>query len=357
MRRPSVENLAPATPEHVVSSQSSTLEPTDNDEVVVLESSPGRPGTSKAVRVDPGSVRRLDSFYFRGAPMRITAANNLPPASEDAVSEGQRTPVSETAGDLQHMGISPPPKPQAADFGDIVKQYRWRGEEENSNASDSEDSFNKKRPLDATSPDRRKRPAVDPPRPRRGRLLRGARPGSRAAPSSTASTSASPEPQPRAQARARRVAVEVVDSGSESDAATTEGSIRRSFANIDPHIMQLFNHGTSAELMEKTGATAAEAEAVIGLRPFEDVDDIEQSMRKNRGVRLALFNQHRDALLGHMEVENVIVQCSGMFAQLQEALEKAGVKRNENAIEVATDSMTQPQMVNGQFQLKHYQLE
>ncbi|KAJ2841637.1 hypothetical protein IWW36_006192, partial [Coemansia brasiliensis] len=49
--RKTFQSLAPATPEHISSSQSSTLEPTDTDDLVILESSPGRPGTSKAAHI------------------------------------------------------------------------------------------------------------------------------------------------------------------------------------------------------------------------------------------------------------------------------------------------------------------
>ncbi|KAJ2772774.1 DNA-dependent ATPase fun30 [Coemansia nantahalensis] len=294
MRKPSVESLAPATPEHVVSSQSSTLEPTDTDEVVVLESSPARPGTSKAVRVGPGSVQRLSSFFFRGAPppppplpLHIATADQL--ASEDEAEaapgggEGQRTPVSEAAGDLQQMGISPPRKLHGSDFGDIVRQFRWRDDDDDGSAG-SDSAASRKRARETLSPDRRKRPAADPPRARpRGRLLRGAR------------------PEPR--------------------------------------------------------ATAAEAEAVAGLRPFGSADEIEATMRKTRGVRLALYNQYRDTLLGHMEVESVLGQCAGMCAQLQGALDAAGIRQTETGITAAADTMVQPRMVNERFQLKHYQLE
>ncbi|KAJ2808032.1 DNA-dependent ATPase fun30 [Coemansia helicoidea] len=368
MRKPSVESLAPATPEHVVSSQSSTLEPTDTDEVVVLESSPARPGTSKAVRVGPGSVQRLSSFFFRGAPppppplpLHIATADQL--ASEDEAEaapgggEGQRTPVSEAAGDLQQMGISPPRKLHGSDFGDIVRQFRWRDDDDDGSAG-SDSAASRKRARETLSPDRRKRPAADPPRARpRGRLLRGARPEPRAGPPSRASTSASPEPSAPAAAAAAAEVIEVEDYGSDSKAGAAEEPSSREFEDIDPHIMQLFNHGSSAELMEKTGATAAEAEAVAGLRPFGSADEIEATMRKTRGVRLALYNQYRDTLLGHMEVESVLGQCAGMCAQLQGALDAAGIRQTETGITAAADTMVQPRMVNERFQLKHYQLE
>ncbi|KAJ2708674.1 hypothetical protein H4R19_004633, partial [Coemansia spiralis] len=160
MRRPSVEDLAPATPEHVAGSQSSTVDPTDTDELVVLESSPGRPGTSKAMRIDPRSVRRLSSFSFRGAPLPIAAADE----DEAVASKGQRTPVSEATGGLQQMGISPPRKLHAAEFGQLVSQFRWQDDDDGSAASDS--TASRKRAREPHSPDRPKRPAADPPRPR-----------------------------------------------------------------------------------------------------------------------------------------------------------------------------------------------
>ncbi|KAJ2391833.1 DNA-dependent ATPase fun30, partial [Coemansia sp. RSA 2603] len=154
------------------------------------------------------------------------------------------------------------------------------------------------------------------------------------------------------------VSLDGSDSDSESD--DSEAVFERRFTDIEPHVLRLFNQGTAAELMADTGASADEAQIVMDLRPFADVDAVEQAMRRTRGVRLAMFNQVRDTLLGHAEVEQVIGQCSGIFAQLKNAMRSAGVQSNEatGAVSVAPGvTLRQPQMINAEFTLKHYQLE
>ncbi|KAJ2028881.1 hypothetical protein IWW57_001961, partial [Coemansia sp. S610] len=88
----SAEPLAPSTPDEAGpshSSQSSTVGLTDAEDLVVLESSPNRPGSSRTARLkdlarpDNGSSAlpsRLSSFYFRGKQAQLLAT----PAPTDA---------------------------------------------------------------------------------------------------------------------------------------------------------------------------------------------------------------------------------------------------------------------------------
>ncbi|KAJ2367101.1 DNA-dependent ATPase fun30, partial [Coemansia sp. RSA 2610] len=384
MRKGSVEHLAPETPEHVPSSQSSTLEPADADELVVLESSPGRPGTSKVARLDKGvssGASRLSSFYFREPGMPARTPSQLESLSSSPVSQ-----LSDTVGGIKRMDISKLNGPVSSkSFGDIVGQFRRQ------NASDSEDNDEQRRPgrkarvlsrkrtVDAlSSPERdsRKRATPDtadlssdsdalPARgQRRGRLVRGSR--------------AAPEPSPELQGQQRigsgrktlsrglQRSAESITVGSDSDNTDEDsdsamgGTFERSFGKIEPHVMQLFNAGTIEELMAKTGASTAEAKAIVRLRPFEDMDAVEHSMRRAKGVRLALFNQYRDTVLGHAEVEDVIFRCSSIFSKLKAAMQGAGIQSNEKtgAVSIADSTkLVQPAMISGEYALKHYQLE
>ncbi|KAJ2581527.1 DNA-dependent ATPase fun30, partial [Coemansia sp. RSA 1836] len=203
--------------------------------------------------------------------------------------------------------------------------------------------------------------------PRRGRLLRGSRPAASAStpdhpPSSPLLSSAASAAAPRRTLSRRPAPAIDIESGDDDDGddGDAAGGFRRSFDSIEPHVMQLFNLGTDDELAEKTGATPEEVAIVRGLRPFADMDAVESLLRKTRGVRLAIFNQYRDTVLGHAEVEAVISQCSGIFNQLKAAMKSAGVESNEatGAVSIAKDiTLTQPQMISADYALKHYQLE
>ncbi|KAJ2605079.1 DNA-dependent ATPase fun30 [Coemansia sp. RSA 1722] len=405
------------------------MDSSDIDDIVVLESSPGRPGSSKVSRIGINtqkplfsskpsnsaltagsksqntSVSRLSSFYFRGTgaqsestitvsstPLSSNSAASSQSAAvnEDSSPQCQRSPVATAAAGLTEMDISRNGKKTRADFGKIVSQYRWSGASNDDGVSDAESrSSSRKRMLaqvenghgegsrkratpialssdnsDAESEDDDEVEVVSRG-PRRGRLQRGSRPLNTVKITDTPPASplvsgrktlARGRPQQQQQ-QLKTIAIEDSDEDSEDNIGA---EFERKFDDIEPHVMQLFNHGSEADLMEKTGATSAEAQIVIGLRPFEDVDAIEQSLRRTRGVRLAMYNQYRDTVLGHAEVEGVISQCSGIFAKLKSTMQKAGVQSNEatGAVTIAEGiELQQPAMVNNGFTLKHYQLE
>ncbi|KAJ1815983.1 DNA-dependent ATPase fun30 [Coemansia sp. RSA 2598] len=422
------------------------MDSSDIDDIVVLESSPGRPGSSKVSRIGISnahkplfgskpsngasaagskglntSVSRLSSFYFRGgqagaaagAPSESTitlASTTLPSSSaassqsalnEDSSPRRPRSPVATAAAGLTKMDISRGGKAAVADFGKIINQYRWSGAGDNDNdqASDTESRCSSRKRMLAQMDDsagvdenssRRKATAIavlsdssetqsgdDSEEmavsrgPRRGRLQRGSRPSPAVliSDSPPASPSSSTGGQRQTVSGRRTLArrpplpqksISIEDSDDEDSEDNMGGRFERQFDDVEPHIMRLFNRGSAAELMEKTGASAAEAQIVIGLRPFEDSDAIEQSLRRTRGVRLAMYNQYRDTVLGHAEVENVISQCSGIFAKLKSTMQKAGVQSNEatGAVTISEGiELKQPAMINGEFTLKHYQLE
>ncbi|KAJ2158613.1 DNA-dependent ATPase fun30 [Coemansia sp. RSA 552] len=370
-----MEPLAPATPERVAlsSSESSTVEPPAED-LVVLESSPSRPGTSKAVRVGKGTTR-LSSFYFRGGVGSGNGAmpvvSKPPSASSDSLPS---SPLRSNTGsgtasvgeDLKRMDLSRGVDP--AEFGSIVNRFRFSsGSRKRAiDSVESPERGGRKRAadvvvLDSDSDDGLGAGRPAPPPPRRGKLMRGARSLSYA----RVAGSESPEP-PRRKTLARRrpreaAVVAVSDGGSdeESDAGAV-GRFERSFERIEPHILELFNGGTVDELVEKTGATVAEARAIVKLRPFDDMDSVETALRRARGVRLAVFNHYRDTVLGHAEVEDVIAQCDDTFRSLKRAMQAAGVQSNEStgAVSIADGvELQQPAMISSKFSLKHYQLE
>ncbi|KAJ2866705.1 DNA-dependent ATPase fun30 [Coemansia aciculifera] len=425
----STESLAPSTPEEAVpsnSSQSSTIGMTDPEDLVVLESSPNRPGSSRTARLkdltrlDSGSSMpssRLGSFYFRGKQAQQllatpkpthspTLISSSPPAAATAAAK-IGTPVTSAALDFKRMGISNKLAP--ADFGKVIGQFKWNADDTISD-SDNEDRLASSRTLsrkrlvsELDSPEdsaacKRSAPVsvissdddeegVEivtrglPPQPqRKGRLLRGSRPAASPVsvpehpPSSPLLSSSVSQPLatrpasaatagPRRTLSRRPVPVDIEsddDEGDDDEDAMEGGGFKRSFESIEPHVLQLFNEGTDEELMDKTGATPEEVVIVKGLRPFEDMDSVEYLLRKTRGVRLAIFNQYRDAILGHAEVEAVIAQCAGIFNQLKLAMKSAGVESNEatGAVSISKDIMlTQPKMISSDYALKHYQLE
>ncbi|KAJ2908084.1 DNA-dependent ATPase fun30, partial [Coemansia aciculifera] len=397
MPEPSSEPLAPSTPEYAqcISSQSSTTagQP-DLDDLVVLESSPNRPGSSRTARLKDLTQRpldssavptpRLSSIYFRGKQAQQllgTAASNS--------TTGRGTPVTSAAIDFTRMDISSNSaggkRLTPADFGKALGQFKWNADEtisDSDNDAGTSSSSRKRLVSELDSPEhsvcKRSTPVsvlsdnddddvevVASGPPRRGRLLRGSRPAASASatpdhpPSSPLLTCATTTPR-RTLTRRPAPAIEVESDDEGDDAGNATEGFQRSFDSIEPHVMQLFNLGSDSELMEKTGATPEEVAIVRGLRPFADMDAVESLLRKTRGVRLAIFNQYRDAVLGHAEVEAVISQCAGIFSKLKAAMKSAGVESNEatGALSIAEGiALAPPRMISTDFTLKHYQLE
>ncbi|KAJ2740599.1 DNA-dependent ATPase fun30, partial [Coemansia sp. BCRC 34301] len=392
------EPLAPSSPEYVQSnnSQSSADGPTDAEDLVVLESSPNRPGSSRTARLidlaqrAPGSSgappQRLSSIYFRGKQAEQLLGMPAPVGSTPAAAiDFTRISISNNTAEGGNR-LTP------ADFGKALGQFKWNASETISDSDNEGDrlalssraSSRKRLASELDSPEsstcKRSTPvsvlsdnddddncveitAREPQR--RGRLLRGSRPAALPGhpPSSPQLASAASVTAPRrALPRRPATAIEVGsgDDDSGDDHADAAGGFRRSFESIEPHVMRLFNMGTDEELMEKTGATPDEVAIVRGLRPFADMDAVETLLRKTRGVRLAIFNQYRDAVLGHAEVEAVISQCAGIFTKLKAAMQGAGVESNEatGAVSIAKGiALAQPRMISAAYALKHYQLE
>ncbi|KAJ1951166.1 DNA-dependent ATPase fun30, partial [Linderina macrospora] len=256
----------------------------------------------------------------------------------------------------------PIPRTSSKDFGEIVRQFKWSGA-----SSDEDEPFSKKRVINLDSPEQPKRHkaieisdndedededevAVRPGR----RLQRGTRP--RGVVPLLDEIDADDVVEKKVPKSAVIYDSEDEDSGDD----VVGGQFQRSFEKIEPHVMRLFNDGTAEELAEKTGATAAEIKLIVEMRPFEDMDEIEYSLRKTRGVRLAIFNHYRDTVLGHAEVEQVIHQCSGIFGKLKASMAKAGVTTDEKTglVQIRDGvELQQPKMISPDFSLKHYQLE
>ncbi|KAJ1963301.1 DNA-dependent ATPase fun30 [Dipsacomyces acuminosporus] len=431
--------LAPNTPPGKQPSNSTNSTPSkaigshseDND-IMVLESSPGRPGSSKVARVTDKKatggktgVQRLSSFYFRNShshPSNTAASSGAslvtipssPPigssqSESESTSSGRTKKGRLTKGssiqaiDLTKMSLSQEGGLASADFGALVSQFKWGGEENSDDdGDDDEDSALPTDPLSiikpAASAKSKKRTVADLGSPddiqrhgspwkrsatttptvvlsdededeevvlrgtRRSRLQRGARPPaaqSPVIPPADANSSGAPR-KTLVRKPARTVDLDDYASMDEDSGDDMGGVFRRSFTDVEPHVMKLFNEGSAEELMEKAGATAEEAKVIKGLRPFEDMDSIEYLLRKTRGVRLAIFNHYRDTILGHAEVEAVIAECSGIFKELKTAMKRAGVESDEatGAVKISDGvDLQQPKMVSKEFALKHYQLE
>ncbi|KAJ1883793.1 hypothetical protein LPJ66_010922, partial [Kickxella alabastrina] len=246
----------------------------DSLDVVVLESSPTRPGSSQVLRStkqqQPStSASRLSSFYFRGTAtpadsstvFSSPAAHSISSASS-ASSLVQVGSAGASQVDLTKMAISQPQEDEVQqdkprDFSQIVGQFKWSGA--SVDGDDATPPSRKRSLVDVRQETSRKRPTPvavlsDSSSsssdgegvsrgPRRGRLQRGARPS----PAIIVSDSRSPSPAPAAIASARRTlarrgtaAAQVIgDSDEDSGDDAGAGGFERAYASIDPHVMRL----------------------------------------------------------------------------------------------------------------------
>lgn len=374
------------------SSQSSTLEPvTDSEELVVLESSPSRPGSSKVARLSDvyrhgdnvsNGMARLSSFYFNGKRPINKPAHSLSVSSSESASAIDLTQM-EISGTVGESKV----KIDTNNFTEAVGKFKCKDQQHSSigdglslqitgvsrkRSRDNDKSARNRQHLRKSAVKLREDSNVSasceveeiedevipPPGAQKGRkLLQRRRLDTITKPSPVRMTLVRrPVPPPK---RADVLnAINLSDFEDEDD--LSDDGFKRSFKTIEPYVMQLFNYGTSEEISAKTGAKPEEVKTIKELRPFDDIDDIEHQLRRNRGVRLAIFNQYRDTLLGHHEVENVICQCSDLFTQFKISMGKAGVENDDvsGTLKISdTSKLVQPKMIAKAYLLKHYQLE
>ncbi|KAG5735121.1 hypothetical protein E4T56_gene20447 [Termitomyces sp. T112] len=203
----------------------------------------------------------------------------------------------------------------------------------------------------------------------------------------TVATPTSPE-TPMVVPRRKRIQKMVVDSDEdedfvESDDDERQGSQGRADPSNDMRALEYFNTSSADGLQELSGCTLQQAQAIIELRPFESIDDLNTKLCQGKkkagpaGISSRMFEDCQNIFQEYSVVDDILQDCERIGAQLRAIIASWKAKEgNDDSISIdQTDGAlslvnlgslkshkssdyvaTQPSLVSDTVQLKEYQL-
>ena len=83
-----------------------------------------------------------------------------------------------------------------------------------------------------------------------------------------------------------------------------------------------FNKCDANSMVDSINCTPEQASTIIGLRPFETVDDVYERLgdKSAKGVSPRLFTNCVELMAGYMEVDDVLAKCEAIGAELDQAM-------------------------------------
>lgn len=197
-------------------------------------------------------------------------------------------------------------------------------------------------------------------------------------------------PIPVREPRRKRVKKLVIGSDTADSSEDDERESKRGRTDAIPYeemrAFEYFNTAEKAALQELTGCTPDQAEAIVDLRPFESIDDLNTKLGQGKkkagpgGLSPKLFEDCKTILKGYGQVDAVLEDCERIGAGLRAAIatwttsgkgkDKADSSENgetDGALSLVSlaklkqqktkDYLTsQPSLLPDDVQLKEYQL-
>lgn len=107
---------------------------------------------------------------------------------------------------------------------------------------------------------------------------------------------------------------EASEAESEGSWSGDEGTKRKKRKNnpaVDPEeeAFKAFNEVTAEMLTGTISCSAEQADKIISLRPFEDIDDLRYKLNKARGVSGKLFEQYTEIMEGYVQIDHCLNRC------------------------------------------------
>ncbi|KAI9315776.1 hypothetical protein BX666DRAFT_347644 [Dichotomocladium elegans] len=196
-----------------------------------------------------------------------------------------------------------------------------------------------------------------------------------------------PPPSPVAQRTFKRLRQRRKEYASESDDSEDE---RRSPAmNHRAQIeearkmlkaLRFYNNCTTQDIQDVCGCGLDQAQKLIDKRPFNDIDDLRETLQQERGLSLRFIQNYLDMVDGYSLVDQIIEEIEELGGKLKNAIdiwkgaaekddeEDAGVHltsvnavNKDQSSEAYRDAMEgflteQPKIINPDFTLKDYQI-
>ncbi|KAG6845934.1 hypothetical protein H0H87_000740 [Tephrocybe sp. NHM501043] len=144
----------------------------------------------------------------------------------------------------------------------------------------------------------------------------------------TAPTPTSPE-TPVVAPRRKRIQKMVVDSDSDQDFEESDVDDRQAQRNDptkDMRALEYFNTAGGEALQELLGCTPEQAQAIIQLRPFESVDDLNHKLGQGKkkagpsGISPRMFEECQNIFQEYSVVDDILKDCEDIGTQLRAAI-------------------------------------
>ncbi|KAG6861084.1 hypothetical protein C0995_004021 [Termitomyces sp. Mi166 len=143
----------------------------------------------------------------------------------------------------------------------------------------------------------------------------------------TVATPASPE-TPVVAPRRKRIQKMVVDSDSDGDFVESndderQGSQGWAGPNNDMRALEYFNTSSADGLQELSGCTLRQAQAIIELRPFGSIDDLNTKLGQGKkkagpaGISSRMFEECQHIFREYSVVDDILQDCENIGAQLR----------------------------------------
>ncbi|KAH8547888.1 SNF2 family N-terminal domain-containing protein [Umbelopsis sp. PMI_123] len=153
-----------------------------------------------------------------------------------------------------------------------------------------------------------------------------------------------------------------------SDAASDTDFALDEQMKVDQQTVDFFNNSSCQDIQDVTACTVEQAETIIDqLRPFHDMDDLQQKLRATKGLGERFINAHREMMQGYSAVDKLIDDIEKIGTRIEAIMQTW--RRKEHGLDDHPDSEVtvlkiatedylhkQPELMSSEISLKSYQV-
>ncbi|KAJ2962090.1 hypothetical protein NQZ79_g2813 [Umbelopsis isabellina] len=151
----------------------------------------------------------------------------------------------------------------------------------------------------------------------------------------------------------------------DSEVSDTDYAIAEEEVRLDQQAVQFFNNSTCQDIQDVTACNAQQAEDLSNLRPFNDMEDLQEKLRSTKGLGERFISSYKDMMQGYSAVDKLVSDIEGIGAELDVIVNswKETTTTNEerpdsNPTNAALEGYIneQPSIMSKEIALKGYQI-
>ncbi|KAG2186212.1 hypothetical protein INT43_002650, partial [Umbelopsis isabellina] len=101
-----------------------------------------------------------------------------------------------------------------------------------------------------------------------------------------------------------------------SEASDTDYALAEEEMRLDQQAVQFFNNSTCQDIQDVTACNAQQAEGLSMLRPFNDMEDLQEKLRSTKGLGERFINSYKEMMQGYSAVDRLVSDIEGIGAEL-----------------------------------------